>query len=352
MTAPVYLAGRGLACALGLDLASSVKQLQAGGVAPETIAVGGGLSWPYFSIPFAHQDWYARARHLCCQVVAESGADNRDAPLFFASCSQNIGALESGEPAEGDCLSFAEQAAHWLDWRGPVYWISTACTSASNAVLAAVDLLRAHQAEQALVLGVELHNRFTCAGFGAMQLLDSERPRPLAANRAGLVLGEAISALWLSRVPSAWRIAGGANVVDGQDPAGASPQAVAHMARQALTSSGVAASEIDLIKLQAAGSPGNDAAEISGLREVFLQWPALLTLKAELGHTLGASGAAELALLTGCIEQACFPALRHATDPALAIPPTVAVPARPRYLMSTILGFGGGHSTLILEHCA
>lgn len=352
MSPAVYLHGRGLVSALGADLPSALACLATGGVEPARLCGPGGTpAWPYFAIDDADTDWLARAERLIRQAVSECAAADRNAPLFLASCSIHIGAIEDELTLHGDCLDFADRVASWLDWRGPVHWLSTACTSASNALLAAAACLRSGESPHALVLGIELRNRFTCGGFAAMQLLDSVRPRPLAADRAGLVLGEAIAALWLDTAPARWRLAGGANVIDGHDPAGASAEAVEAMLRRTLASAALAPDAIGLIKLQAAGSPASDAAELSGLRAVFGQLPALTTLKAEMGHTLGASGAAELALLCSCLESGIWPAPRTAADPALDARLCDEAPAA-RYLLANILGFGGGHATVILEDCA
>ncbi|MBS1209262.1 MAG: beta-ketoacyl synthase [Proteobacteria bacterium] len=348
---PAYLHGRGLVSALGPDLPAALACLKSDGVEPGRLKVGPATVWPYFAIANDDLDWYARTRRLTLQAVAECGVVDRAAPLFLASCSLDVGAMEDGAPWPPDCQGFAETVAGWLDWHGPVYWISTACTSASNALLSAVSCLRAGEASAALVLGMEVRNRFTSAGFGAMQLLDSQRPRPLAADRAGLVLGEAVAALYLSTTPARWRVCGGANVVDGSDPAGATPQAVAAMYTAALADSGLRPDDIGLIKLQAAGSPGNDANELAGLHRAFASVPALTSLKAEIGHTLGASGAAELALLTACLEHGVWPVPRNPADPDLDAALANEIPVVP-YLANTILGFGGGHATLVLEDCA
>ncbi len=349
MTHEVFIQGRGLACALGTDLDAATACLASGGIAPGALcSPGGSPTWPYFGIPDEDQDWQARARRLISGAVATCGATDRGAPLFLASCSIHIGAIENDLALHGDCLDFADTVARWLDWRGPVYWISTACTSATNALLAATDCIHAGLAAEAVVLGIELRNRFTCGGFAAMQLLDTERPRPLAADRHGLVLGEAIAAIRLGCTPARWRIAGGANVVDGRDPAGASAEAVTRMTQQALARAGLDPSDIGLIKLQAAGSPASDAAELEGLRTALGTLPALTSLKAEMGHTLGASGAAELALLTASIEEACWAPPRTAADPALGA--SLSMQAAPaRFILHNILGFGGGHATIIVE---
>ncbi|BCK86501.1 hypothetical protein MIZ01_0263 [Sideroxyarcus emersonii] len=349
---PVHLCGRGLACALGLDVESALASLRLGGVTPSACVLPGALGgrFPYYAIPAAQHGWDERARQLVQLVAAAAGAAQaRNGALFIATASFDIGAVEQGE-AQMDYGKFAAKVAAWLQWEGPVYTISTACTSCLNALLSAHALLSAGEEEEALVLGVELDNRLTLGGFAALQLLSPQGSRPFAAQRDGLVLGEAVAALRLStRAGAPWRVTGGANVVDGSLPTGASVPAVAEMYRRALATSGVTADAIDLIKVQAAGSPGNDAAEAQGLREAFRSVPPLVSLKAAIGHTMGAAGAAEIALLTACLEQNVWPQYPEAADPALGIGLAARMPEQVRRVMATILGFGGSHATVVLE---
>lgn len=349
---PVYLCGRGLACALGLDVGESLAAVREGVVAASSCSLPGELGgrFPYHAIPYPRQDWNARARDLVQRVAAEAGAQQaRTGALFIATSSFDIGAVEQGA-AQMDYGTFADKVAAWLDWSGPVHVISTACTSSLNALIAAHALLCAGEAEEALVLGVELDNRLTLGGFAALQLLSPGGSKPFGVHRDGLVLGEAVAALRLStRVSAPWKISGGANVVDGSQPTGASVPAVVSMYRRALAASGLAADAIDLIKVQAAGSPGNDAAEAQGLRETFKVVPTLVSLKAAMGHTMGASGAAEIALLSACLEQGAWPRYGDELDAELGVTLAVAPPQNVRRLMATILGFGGSHATVVLE---
>lgn len=353
MTA-LYLHGRSLISALGGDLSEAVAALARGGVRPARIELPGGTAWPYFGIADAEPSWQQRARKLLCAAVEQAGVDDarRDAPLFIASSSFQIGAIEAGEPARRDDYhSFADEIADWLGWRGPVHLVSTACTSSLNALLAAAAHLRAGAADDAVVLGVELANRFTVAGFAALQLLSPHAPRPFGRDRDGLVLGEAVAALHLSRRPSRWRLRGGAALVDGRDPTGARPDTVAQLCRQTLADGGLTAEAVDLVKVQAAGSPYNDANEATGLADVFGVLPPLVSLKAMIGHTLGAAGAAELALMLACLERNVWPRVDYPLDPEAGAGLAPARPARVRHLLALILGFGGGYAAVALEDC-
>lgn len=349
----LYLQGRSLISALGGDLPQAAAALAAGGIPPRRIPLPGGSEWPFFAIPQAQASWQERSRELLRAAVNHAGVSEcRDAPLFIASSSLHIGAIEAGEQTlQKDYYCFAEEVAGWLSWRGPITLISTACTSSLHALLTASAHLRSGAAEEAVILGVELANRYTLAGFAAMQLLSANPPRPLGLGRDGLVLGEAVAVLHLSRHPSRWRLCGGAALVDGRDPTGALPDTVTQLCRQALADSGLQPAQIDLIKVQAAGSPFNDQNEVAGLSAMFGELPPLVTLKGAIGHTLGASGAAELALLLECLERGVWPSTGYPLDPAAGAELASEQPARVGHLLVLILGFGGGYAAVALEDC-
>ncbi len=349
----VYLAGKGLACTLGGDMRSSLESLRRGGVAPTPVAVADGIEWPVHLLPPGRGDWTQRLRDTVREVAAQTGEwAALTAPLFVASSSLDIGFIEHEQQEKrliGDLQDFADIVAESLGWKGPVFTVSTACTSALNAVLAAADLIRAGEADEALVIGAEMGNRFTVAGFGAMQLLSPDSVWPFGQGRNGLVLGEAVAALRLGARPARWQLAGGANVVDGRNPSGVEASAVHAMCRSALAQGGLRPEDIDLVKVQAAGSPVNDAIEAEALKQLFDPLPPLVSLKPALGHTLGASGAAELALLLGCIDEGVWPSVGYPLDGSLGIALCEAAPQRLRNILLNFAGFGGGHASLLLK---
>jgi 3-oxoacyl-[acyl-carrier-protein] synthase I len=349
---PVYLVGSGLACALGLTVKTSLTALSQGRDAAATRVLPGESTtcFPYRAMADVSGDWNERARTFIRRVALEARAEKaRDGALFLATSSFDIGAMEQGA-AVVDYQAFADQVANCLQWRGPVYVLSTACTSSLNAMMAAHALLRSDEVEDALVLGVELSNQLTLGGFAALQLLSPGRCKPFGRDRDGLVLGESIAALRFStREASFWCMLGGANVVDGRQPTSASVPAVVSMYQKALANCGLTADAIDLIKVQAAGSPGNDAIEAQGLRDSFEVVPPLVSLKTAIGHTMGASGAAEVALLIACLEQGVWPTYADVVDATLGVHLATQAPASVRRFMASILGFGGGHATVVLE---
>ncbi|MBS0342569.1 MAG: beta-ketoacyl synthase [Proteobacteria bacterium] len=350
---PVYLHGAGLASALGPDRAAAVKALRSESM--PRMHRHAGLDWPVHALwdgepPASEDAWLDRARETVCAVAHESGALDtpRSGPLFVASSSRDIGAREQTLAWHGDTHAFSQRVAQWLDWRGPVFSVFNACTSAVQALLSAQRCIAAGECEQALVLGLELPNRYTVAGLAAMQLLAPDRAQPCGAERAGLVVGEVVAALHLGAAPARWRIDGGACVVGGSNPAGLEPRALARALDLALERSGLRAHDIGLVKMHAAGSGANDALEAALLAERLDAHASWITLKPSLGHALGAAGAAEFALLAACQESGVWPRLHYRPDAALA-PRLGQAPASAAHrLLLLFAGFGGGHSALVV----
>jgi 3-oxoacyl-[acyl-carrier-protein] synthase-1 len=99
----------------------------------------------------------------------------------------------------------------------------------------------------------------------------------------------------------------------------------------------------------------NDSGEAAGLRQVFDPLPPLLALKPYLGHTLGACGTIELALLGGCLARGFLPATLgfSRADPALGVSPlTQEAPAPAGPYLLNYFGFGGSNTALLLEKTA
>lgn len=349
---PVYLTGRALSSVLGLTLDQALASLQGAAVPPATpyplIDQGDVL---YYRIPDAGpSNWDARALALVTRVAADAGAVAARQGALFIATSCLDGDIAEHASRDMDFHALSQRIGAWLDWVGPVFLVSSACTSSMQALLSAVEWLRAGKATDAMVLGMELDNQLTLPGFAALQLLSPSGCKPFGVQRDGLVLGEAVAALRLSTVQTApWVLRGGANVVDGTQPTGASAKAVALMCQRALAASGANATQVDLVKVQAAGSPGNDAAEAYGLHAAFARMPALISLKPLIGHCMGASGVAEIALLLECLEAGYWPSPRDTVDPALDVQLALQAPSQLNCVLATILGFGGSHAAVVLE---
>ena len=357
MTRPVFIAKTALLCSRGESPSAVAGALWNGECNAGQRKIG-ERAFPYFGLPLNEADWMLRAEQAIRQVGIQLSQLVPETPLFIASSSFQIGQFEQlGAPFDLPlaAASFSRNIAAWMGLNGARYSFSNACIAGFSALDAARSLIGAGLIDDAIVLGVELANNSTLAGFAAMELLSHTAGRPFDARRDGLVLGEAVAAVYLSAKPSTWRIAGLRTGLDGYSTTGPNPDGsrIASVAVDCLKEANLPAADIELIKLQAAGSPGTDLAEANALRQIFGNTlPPLLSLKPYLGHTLGASGMAELAALLACLDADKIPATAgfSKVDPEIALFPMVdRSTAHIEHALLNLIGFGGGLACLIVE---
>ena len=314
--------------------------------------------FPDLPLPPAATDWMARAETIARAVAkalkTRAGLSEREweqLPCLVGSSSHFIGAREAqpdaglGPPAE-----FAAQLGRWCGTSGPAMVVNTACTSGLTALGLARDLVESGACQHALVLGVELANRLTNAGFAALGLLSATKARPCDLTRDGLVLGEAFGALVVSG-SGLWRIAATEIKVDPSGFAAPAPNeaVIAQVMDAALSAAGW--KEVDLLKLQAGGSPAGDLSEARAVRSMFTALPRMVSFKGAIGHTLGASGPAELALLLAALAKGRVPATAGfaQVDPELGLEPRAGDGGSVRRVLFNLAGFGGHVASLALE---
>ena len=104
-----------------------------------------------------------------------------------------------------DCGATTNMIADKFDIFSQVTSISTACSSAANAIIYGANLIRSGRADIAVVGGTESLSKFHFNGFNTLMILDPEQCRPFDATRAGLNLGEGAAYLVLESEASAKR---------------------------------------------------------------------------------------------------------------------------------------------------
>jgi 3-oxoacyl-[acyl-carrier-protein] synthase I len=355
----VFVRAAALASALGPDLDTALERLAGAPLVPAPCIEAGGR-WPYFAIPVPAGRWGARAEQLARGVAEDlrrkaalSAGEWQGLPCFVGSSSHDVGACESAaDPKLRPPLELARSLAQWFGVRGPTIAVSSACTSGLTALQLALDLIAAGAFRHALVLGVELANRLTVAGFAGLGLLSPRAARPCDRNRDGLVLGEALGAVLLS-ASGAWRVGSLAWGMDASSLTGSAPdgEVVRQTMQTALLRARWTAPGVDLVKLQAAGSPAGDLSEARALRALFPDPPRTVSLKSAIGHALGASGPAELALLLGALDRGRVPATwGFATpDAELGLAPSGGDAGAVRRVLFNLSGFGGNVCSMALE---
>jgi 3-oxoacyl-[acyl-carrier-protein] synthase I len=382
--AGAYIRGVGLNCALGDDperCVSAMQQMQVRPIQLQLDDFNEPLGMPYYRIPDTADLFDStRFQHLLPPVVRMavqqaglSAAEIRRLPLFIGSSCFSVGLSESQYAVELDrdpatampmplCGGYqliAGIVQQQLGMQGDCYTYNTACTASANAILGALRTIALGWYRHALVIGAELANRTTLAGFSGLQIV-AEKLKPFDANRQGLVLGEGISAVLLSAdagPDNRLQITGGASNTDTWSVTTANPDgnSVAAVLAQALTVAQIEPRQVQGIKAHGTATPMGDTAEAIGIRQVFSRPPPVSALKPFIGHTLGACGINELALFAGALRRGFVPASPgfEMPDSALGLVPITRPGAAPdgHYLLNHF-GFGGNNAVLVLKKTA
>ena len=244
--------------------------------------------------------------------------------------------------------------------RGPIYAISTACSSSAKAMISAAALLDADLADAVVVGGVDSICEMTLNGFDALESVSSSRCNPFSRHRDGINIGEAAALFIMQRGQQGIALAGygassDAHHMSAPDPQG---QGAISAIQAACRQAGLAAKQLDYINLHGTATPLNDQMESHVLQQLDAAQVPASASKALTGHTLGAAGALEAALcwLTLSPLNASNELIPHIYDgdydPELAPIALVKRGQRAqqlRYCLSNSFAFGGSNTALLLQ---
>lgn len=182
--------------------------------------------------------------------------------------------------------------------------VSTACSSALNAIIHGAGLLRNGSANCVVVGGTEAMTRFHLNGFASLGILSNSICRPFQDDRDGINLGEGAAYLILENADSALNrgariygyLAGYGNSCDAYHQTASSPDgdgAFSAMS-QALRLADISPHKIDYINAHGTATPNNDASEMRAFERLFTDAiPRFESTKPLTGHTTSASGSIE-----------------------------------------------------------
>lgn len=206
-----------------------------------------------------------------------------------------------------DCSASTDAIARHCGINGYTTTISTACSSAANAIIVGAKLLRHGIVDSVVVGGTDALSAFTLNGFKSLMILDERQCRPFDVSRAGLNLGEGAGYLVMTNVqPSAvshqqyyCKLAGYANRNDAYHQTASSVEGNgAYLAmEEALKVAGLAPEAVCYINAHGTGTGNNDASESAAFKRLFGErMPRFSSTKSFTGHTLAAAGGIEAVL--------------------------------------------------------
>jgi 3-oxoacyl-[acyl-carrier-protein] synthase II len=265
----------------------------------------------------------------------------------------------------------AAQVSIVLGVKGPNLCTTSACSSGSDAIGSAYEIIRRGDAQVMIAGGSEaIINPIGMAAFNALKALSTRNnepqlaSRPFDAERDGFVIGEGSGILILESLAHAQKR--GANIMAEIIGYGASGDAyhvtqpladgegAAKAMQMALNKAGLATTEIDYINAHGTSTSLNDSMETKAIKTVFgdnAYHVPISSTKSMMGHLIGGAGAVEAAICIMVIQHGVIPPTINLTRPDpecdLDYVPNVARRARVTTVLSNSFGFGGHNSVLV-----
>ncbi|MCX5754831.1 MAG: beta-ketoacyl synthase N-terminal-like domain-containing protein [Gemmatimonadetes bacterium] len=275
----------------------------------------------------------------------------------------------------------AGRIANRFDLGGTNCVLDAACASSLAAVSMAMDELRSGKSDTVITGGVDALNdilMFMCFSQTPALSLSGDC-KPFSDQADGTMLGEGVAMLALRRLEDAERdghkiyatIRGLGSSSDGRAKSvyAPRPEGQVKALERAYVDAGYSQATVDLVEAHGTGTTAGDAAEVSALKSVFgavangrEAWCALGSVKAQIGHTKAAAGAASLVKAVLALQHQTLPPTAKVNKPN----PALGLEGSPFYLSGTArpwfkrgdhprrasvssFGFGGSNFHVTLE---
>jgi len=267
----------------------------------------------------------------------------------------------------------AAQISIVLGVKGPNLCTTSACSSGSDAIGAAYELIK-HGAAQTMVAGgtESIINPIGITAFSALKAISTRNDapqlasRPFDAERDGFVISEGASILIMENLEHARKR--DANILAELIAYSATADSfhitqplengagAAKAMRTALEKAGLAPTDIDYINAHGTSTQLNDVTETRAIKTVFGDYAyrvPISSTKSMTGHLIGCAGAADAAVCIMTMQNGVIPPTINLTHPDpecdLDYVPNVARQAKVTTTLSNSFGFGGHNSVLILQ---
>ncbi|WP_321335217.1 beta-ketoacyl synthase N-terminal-like domain-containing protein [Breoghania sp.] len=249
-----------------------------------------------------------------------------------------------------------------LDWSGPTFTLSTACSSGLLAPALSAQIVASGECDFMIAGGVDVLLEYTICGFNSLRVASRDRCRPFSEERKGVILSEGGACFCLETVDRAEArkadiqavILGYGTSCDGGSPTAPDVEGIARAIKAALGSANLQPDDIAAIIAHGTGTPTNDKVEVEALRRVFAttELPPITSVKGAIGHAQGGAGALALFTALSSLKHGKLPGVANleTVDPALA-PITVSretLDLSSGCLMVNAFGFGGNNCVMIV----
>ena len=377
---PILITGTGVVSAIGLGKAETLEALLNGrsGVGPLQYLKTEHKEFPVGEVKLTDAEMRSRlgiaddaitTRTALMGMLAleealkEAGLTPEMLPNVGFISGTTVGGMDMSEQFYAhDCGNCTEMTADHFGKFAFVTTLSTACSSAANAIILGANMIRCGEADIVVVGGSECITKFHLNGFNSLMILDTAPCRPFDATRNGLNLGEGAAYLVLESEESAKRrgvkaqalLSGYGNACDAFHQTASSPdgEGAYRAMKEAMELAGIQPSNIDYINAHGTGTPNNDASESQAMMRLFGEdVPPVSSTKPFTGHTTSASGSIEAVFCILALQQGFLPAnlnWSHAMEGGI-VPVSQSTKKELKHVLCNAFGFGGNDSSLLLS---
>lgn len=260
-------------------------------------------------------------------------------------------------------------------FRGPNFATVSACASASNAMIDALNYIRLGFSDVIVTGGSEAAvTKAGIGGFNAMHALSKRNDdpktasRPFDKDRDGFVLGEGAGALILESYEHAINrgatiyaeLAGGGLSADAHHMTAPHPDGLGaiKVMENCLKDAEINATEVDIVNMHGTSTPLGDIAESNAIVKVFKDHAYKMNInstKSMTGHLLGAAGAIEAIASIMSIKHSVVPPTINHTTPDEGIDQKInftfgkSQKRTVNIALSNTFGFGGHNACVLFK---
>ena len=259
----------------------------------------------------------------------------------------------------------AGQVSMQFGLRGPVFGVTSACSSSNHAISTAVDQLRLGRVDIMLAGGADTPLVYGIIKvWETLRVLARETCRPFSADRDGLVLADGAGVAVLETLdhaqargaPILAEVLGCGLSADAADIVTPTVEGPSAAMQACLEDAGLSAGDVDYVNAHGTGTKANDRTETQAIRTVFgkaADQISVSSTKSMHGHCLGASGAIELIACVNAIQHGVVPPTIGYSEPDpecdLDITANSARERPVRVAMSNAFAFGGMNAVIALS---
>ncbi len=257
-------------------------------------------------------------------------------------------------------------------FNGPAFNLSTACASSAYAITLGKQLIESDMCDMVIAGGISnTVTHLVISGFNQLLAMSvnpdpATAARPFTKNRDGFIMGEGGGTIVLESEESAkargakiyCQLAGASMMSEAYNLTAPKTDGtgMAETMKMALDNAGISPDEVDYINAHGTSTGLNDLYETKAIKSLFGERAydiPVSSVKASIGHTLGAGGALEAIACIKAIETGIVPPTIHYDEPDPELDLNY-VPNQPQEhkvdaAISNSFGFGGHNSTLVFK---